>query len=277
MSDLIPLPENSSGDHAPKIEIDARRGLILAPRRNRRVATAGAVAILLALGWGAGATIDNMRGPTPDQIAAQKAVKNATDAAAKALAAEEAQKQEIASLRGHVDSLKFKLDTQAQKAHASEGAVATLQKNLAEQKAEAAAAAAQLQARIDHLQAQAAQTAKPAQTAQAAAPVHKPDIAPAKPQGKVVERAPDPTPVASIGGPQAKTLSKPLTPYRAYVLRQADGRVAVVESRAGLEEVGAGDILPSGARVDRIERRGAQWVVVTDRGFIAQSAYPLEN
>jgi hypothetical protein len=68
--------------------------------------------------------------------------------------------------------------------------------------------------------------------------------------------------------PRPVTAQAPTGIYRAYVLRDiADGR-AVVEGAQGLEEVGPGDVLPGGARVQRIEKRGPNWVVLTDRGAI---------
>jgi hypothetical protein len=45
----------------------------------------------------------------------------------------------------------------------------------------------------------------------------------------------------------------------------------MVEGEEGVEEVAPGDILPGGARVQRIERRGGGWIVMTDRGYIAPS------
>jgi hypothetical protein len=57
-------------------------------------------------------------------------------------------------------------------------------------------------------------------------------------------------------------------PYRAFVLRDIDNGRAVVEGAHGLQDVGPGEVLPGGARVERIERRGPDWVVLTDRGVI---------
>ena len=66
----------------------------------------------------------------------------------------------------------------------------------------------------------------------------------------------------------AHAMEDSLTPYRAFVLRDIEDGRAVVEGARGLEEVGPGDVLPGGARVERIEKRGANWVVLTDRGAI---------
>ena len=116
----------------------------------KAAAPAGAALLLVALGWGAGAKLDALRGPSPEQLAATAA----QDSADKALRAEQAQKQEIATLRVHVDNLKSKLETQAQKTHESEAALTALQKTLADEKAQAQAATRELQVRIEKIQAQ---------------------------------------------------------------------------------------------------------------------------
>ena len=135
----------------------------------------------------------------------------------------QSQRQDIADLRSHVDALNGKLEAQAQKAHSSDASIAALQKNLSEQKAEAAATTSQLQAKLEKLQSLAATRS-------------------------AENRPTDRTPVASIPAPVAQAnslpgaLGKPLpkpvaalppnTVYRAYVLRDiADGR-AVVEGDA---------------------------------------------
>jgi len=46
-----------------------------------------------------------------------------------------------------------------------------------------------------------------------------------------------------------------------------------VESRRGLREIAPGDSLPGAGRVQAIERRGRQWVVVTSNGVIDANGY----
>ena len=212
-------------------------------------APAGALVLIVGIGWMVAARIDDAtRAPSPEQAAAQAAA----GSAAEAVRLSQAQHQEIATLRVHLESLKGKLETQAQKTHASEATIAALQKTLAEQKADAAAAASQLQARIEKVHSEA-------------------------------EKALDRTPVASIAKPlpgaKSPQVSMPpqgslapepvLGPYRAFVLRDVERGRAIVEGAHGLEEVEPGDILPGGARVEKIERRGTQWLVLTNRGAIA--------
>jgi uncharacterized coiled-coil protein SlyX len=216
-------------------------------------APAGALVLIVSIGWMVAARIDDAtRAPSPEQAAAQAAA----GSAAEAVRVSQAQHQEIATLRVHLESLKGKLETQAQKTHASEATIAALQKTLAEQKADAAAAASQLQARIEkvHSEAEKALDRTPVASIAKPLPVAKPAQISALPQGRL---APEPV----------------LGPYRAFVLREVERGRAIVEGAHGLEEVEPGDVLPGGARVEKIERRGAQWLVLTDRGAIAPDGH----
>jgi len=233
----------------------------------RKVAvTAGAGLLLVALGWGAGAKIDDrlgaLVGTSPEQIATR-----AAESAQKALGAEQAYQQEIAALRAHVEGMKTKLDAQAQRAHESEAAVAALQKSLSEEKEQAQV----LRARMEKMT--ASRDVKPQQPLVLEAPQP-----PSRPTAGTVDH----TPTASIGKPLPipvrplpavsalrSTPPAPPKPYRAYVLRDISDGVAVVEGEVGMVEAAPGDRLPGGARVQRIERRGGRWVVMTDRGYIA--------
>jgi uncharacterized coiled-coil protein SlyX len=220
---------------------------------NTFAAPAGALILIISIGWIVAARIDDAtRAPSPEQAAAQAAA----GSAAEAVRLSQAQHQEIAALRGHLETLKSKLETQAQKTHASEATIAALQKTLAEQKADAAAAESQLQARIEkvHSEAEKALDRTPVGSIAKPAPGAKPPQA-SSPQQANLPKPPAPEPV--------------LGAYRAYVLREVEGGRAIVEGAHGLEEVVPGDILPGGARVEKIERHGAKWLVLTDRGAIA--------
>jgi hypothetical protein len=52
-------------------------------------------------------------------------------------------------------------------------------------------------------------------------------------------------------------------------LVEADEGYAVIDGRDGPQQVAPGDVLPGIGRVQRIERRGRDWVVVTSAGVIA--------
>ncbi len=62
-------------------------------------------------------------------------------------------------------------------------------------------------------------------------------------------------------------------PAYGYVLRDVRDGFAVVEGRSGLREVAPGDTIPGVGRVRGIERRGAEWVVVTSVGVIDSRGY----
>ena len=251
MNDLIsaPKPQPQSQSLAETPAIDPPFETLHPSFWNTFAVPAAAIVLIAGIGWMVAARIDDAtRGPSPEQAAAQAAA----GSAAEAVRVSQAQHQEIAALRGHLETLKSKLEAQAQKTHASEATIAALQKTLAEQKADAAAAESQLQARIEKVHSEA-------------------------------EKALDRTPVGSIAKPlpgaeadsQQASLPKPPAPepvigaYRAFVLRDVAGGRAIVEGAHGFEEVVPGDILPGGARVEKIERRGAKWLVLTDRGAIA--------
>jgi hypothetical protein len=45
--------------------------------------------------------------------------------------------------------------------------------------------------------------------------------------------------------------------------------MAVVEGPNGYRQIGPGDFLPGAGRVERIERHGRGWAVVTNQGYIS--------
>jgi hypothetical protein len=53
-----------------------------------------------------------------------------------------------------------------------------------------------------------------------------------------------------------------------FVLREIFDGVALVETRRGIIEVAPGQNIAGIGRIEKFERRGRQWVVVTDKGFI---------
>ena len=263
MNDLIPVPKPEPKPQ-PQIQSLAETAAIDPTGETLRpsfwktfAAPAGALVLIVGIGWMVAARIDDAtRAPSPEQAAAQAAA----GSAAEAVRISQAQHQEIATLRVHLESLKGKLETQAQKTHASEATIAALQKTLAEQKADAAAAESQLQARIEkvHSEAEKALDRTPVGSIAKPLPAAKSPQILMPPPGSSLSRLP-PEPV--IG------------PYRAFVLRDVEHGRAIVEGAHGLEEVVPGDILPGGARVEKIERRGAQWLVLTDRGAIAPDGH----
>ncbi|MCB5174303.1 hypothetical protein [Microvirga lenta] len=116
-----------------------------------------------------------------------------------------------------------------------------------------------LEARLERMEGQimaalTAMAAKPAAPAAAApavtdAAVHAPEAAPA---------------------PVVKSVRN--EPVSGWVLREVYNGAALVEGRnRRLYEVVPGGIVPGVGRVEAIERRGRDWVVLTDRGIIGSS------
>jgi len=88
--------------------------------------------------------------------------------------------------------------------------------------------------------------------------------------------APAPAPAAPVQATEAAVREEapaPKSPRNepvdGWVLREVYDGAALVESRnRRLYEVMPGGILPGVGKVEAIERRGARWVVLTDKGFI---------
>ena len=91
-------------------------------------------------------------------------------------------------------------------------------------------------------------------------PVAAAPVAPA-PLAKPVPAA------ATVSNETTGSIDRPK--LRGYWLVDADEGYAVIDGRDGPQQVAPGDILPGIGRVQRIERRGRDWVVVTSAGIIA--------
>jgi len=113
---------------------------------------------------------------------------------------------------------------------------------------------ADLSARIDKVEKKVA-----AQTASAAAPLPPQKAAAASP-GVSNEVT------GSIERPH------PTEPIRGWYLIEMRNGSAVVENRQGMHQIAPGDSLPGAGKVERFEKRGREWVVVTDQGVIVQAA-----
>ena len=89
----------------------------------------------------------------------------------------------------------------------------------------------------------------------------------AAPQAKPVPTA------ATISNETTGSIERPK--LRGYWLVEADESYAVIDGRDGPQQVAPGDVLPGIGRVQRIERRGHDWVVVTSAGVIAGDQPPF--
>lgn len=120
---------------------------------------------------------------------------------------------------------------------------------------------------------------EPARTADRATPAPAATVALAAPASTATPTSlaptPPPKPSAGLDVTQTGSLAdaKP-DPRRqvvdTYMLRDVDDGMALVEARNGrFFEVAPGMSLPGLGRVEAIERRGRQWVVLTQKGIVA--------
>ncbi len=96
-----------------------------------------------------------------------------------------------------------------------------------------------------------------------------------RPPAAVLAVAPSPKPAAAAAKPDpvvsnetTGSIDKSAAPLRGYWLVDVEDGFAIVDGRDGPQQVAPGDLLPGAGRVQRIERRGHEWVVVTSAGII---------
>jgi hypothetical protein len=104
---------------------------------------------------------------------------------------------------------------------------------------------------------------------------------------KILAPPPAPIQTASIKQPPAPptlgadvsmeptgSIERPRPVLRGYVVLAAQNDIALVGGRYGEREVRQGDYLPGAGRIERIERKGGNWVIQTSEGVIASAEYP---
>lgn len=79
---------------------------------------------------------------------------------------------------------------------------------------------------------------------------------------------------ANVSMETTGSIDRPRPVLRSYIVLAARDDVALVGGRFGEREVRQGDFLPGAGRVERIERNGAGWIVVTSGGLIPSSDLP---
>jgi hypothetical protein len=97
----------------------------------------------------------------------------------------------------------------------------------------------------------------------------------AAPTPPVAQKAPTPpTPPVAPGVSKETTgsIPAPRPPIRNWIVREVHGGMAVVEGPYGYRQIGPGDTLPGAGRVERIERNGRDWSVVTSQGTISSAS-----
>lgn len=70
------------------------------------------------------------------------------------------------------------------------------------------------------------------------------------------------------------SIQRPRAVLQGYIVLDGRYDAALVGGRYGEREVRLGDFLPGAGRVERIERRGGGWVVLTDEGLIGAAEAP---
>jgi len=83
-----------------------------------------------------------------------------------------------------------------------------------------------------------------------------------------------PTLSADVSMEPTGSIERPRPVLRGYVVLAARDDIALVGGRYGEREVRQGDFLPGAGRVERIERKGGNWVIETSEGVIAAAEYP---
>ncbi len=79
---------------------------------------------------------------------------------------------------------------------------------------------------------------------------------------------------ADVSMESTGSIERPRPLLRGYVVLGARDDVALVGGRYGEREVRQGDFLPGAGRVERIERKGGSWVILTSEGVIASAEIP---
>jgi hypothetical protein len=129
-----------------------------------------------------------------------------------------------------------------------------------------------LEARLDRMESQIMSTlgdlsARTAAAPAAAAPAAAAPVAPATPVlTEAAIREPEPASAPPSAPPVKSARNEPVD---GWIVREVYDGAALVEGRnRRLYEVAPGGIVPGVGRVESIERRGRNWVVLTDKGFI---------
>jgi hypothetical protein len=70
------------------------------------------------------------------------------------------------------------------------------------------------------------------------------------------------------------SIERPRPLLRGYVVLGAQDDVALIGGRYGERAVRPGDFLPGAGRIQRVERQGPNWIVVTEQGVIGSAYAP---
>ena len=192
--------------------------------------------------------------------------------------------QENKSLAANVGLLKERLD--ALEAGRGKEELMELRKLVAEMKQgtqasrEFGVAVGQLSARVEHIERD--QTARIEKinekldkdsTAKLAEIASRLDKLEKRAPAPVVAAVPAPSPKpAAVSNETTGSIEKPLPRLRGYSVEEVRDGYAIVDSRDGAQSVAPGDFIPGAGKVMKIERRGREWVVVTNLGLIGRES-----
>jgi hypothetical protein len=125
---------------------------------------------------------------------------------------------------------------------------------------EAGAQVAELSARIENLEKKVVAAAAPPP--------------PPSPPSQPKQPALSPKFGANVSMETTGSIERPRPLLRRYVVLGVRDDVALIEGRDGQYAVRPGDVLPGAGRIERIEREGGSWVVLTDQGLIGAAEPP---
>lgn len=171
--------------------------------------------------------------------------------------------ESITRIETELAALRTNIDRSAKQSAAQAGKVNERFDRIEKAQSEPTAKIAKLTETVDKLRmASVVPAAAPAQTsapspAAAAPPAVAPTAAAREPTGSIP---------ATSSTPKPETARLPT--LEGWALRDAGNGSAVIESRAGIYEVYAGDPVPGLGRIDAIRRQDGRWVVVTSKGLI---------
>ena len=171
------------------------------------------------------------------------------------------QAEDIRALKKSIDAIKEGFD---QAKADSSAALAQAAQKLDKADRESGAKVAAMADRLDRLERD--QAAKLGQLGERVDRIDRRTNVSAEVTGSIPKPAPLPTATPT---PPADPPAPPKPPtVPGLVVRDVEGGTALIEGRGGLFEISQGDVIPGVGRVESIERRGKEWVVVTPRGVI---------
>lgn len=271
-----PAPVSATGRASRMVEVTRSRSSrlgrdlksALARRESwQKPAAAAALALLVGgLGYAAG------RQASPDAAETLGRLATVTTDMGESRAETARLSAELKTLRGAVDGIRTERDRAINRQ-------SQLTEKVERSSNEVAGRIGKLAEQLDRMEkaAQPVRTAERPAPAPTPAPVATAAVVPPSSTATPASAAPTPPPKPTAGLDVTQTGSlgeaKP-DPRRqvveAYVLRDVDDGMALVEARNGrFFEVAPGMSLPGLGRVEAIERRGRQWVVLTPKGMVA--------